>query len=95
MSPFIPHFANECLEEINQGKIKWPEIIKGELIDEDINFVIQINGKKRGLLKVKNNINERDLLIAIKENKETQKLLIEQTIQKTIFVSNRLINIII
>ena len=95
MSPFIPHFANECLEEIDQGKIKWPTIIMEELIDENINFVIQINGKKRGILKVKNNISEKNLLKAIKENKETEKLLLEQKILKTIFVSNRLINIII
>ena len=95
MIPFIPHFANECLEEINQGEIKWPTVSKGELIEENINFVIQINGKKRGLLNVKNNINEKDLIKVIKENEHTQKLLIKQKIQKTIFVSNRLINIII
>ena len=95
MSPFIPHFANECLEEIDQGEVKWPKVVQQELIEENINFVIQINGKKRGLLNVKNNINEKDLLKEIRENKETHKLLIEQKIQRTIFVSNRLINIII
>jgi len=95
MSPLIPHFTNECLAAINLNEIKWPTIIKEELEEENINFVIQINGKKKAVLKVKNNIIEKDLLKEIKENKETEKLLKDQKIQKTIFVSNRLINIII
>ena len=95
MCPFIPHFTSQCLEEINQSEIEWPVIIKEELVEENINFVIQINGKKKALLNVKNNIDEESLLKKIKENKETEKLLKEQKILKTIFVSNRLINIII
>jgi len=95
MIPFIPHFANECLTKINKNRIQWPVVLKSELIEESINFVIQINGKKRALLKVKNNINEEDLLKEIHENKGTEELIKKQKIVKTIFVSNRLINIII
>ena len=95
MSPFIPHFANECLERINHNEIKWPSIIKTALVEENINFVIQINGKKKALLNVKNNIDEKTLIKEINENEITKKLLEKQKIQKTIFVSNRLINIII
>jgi leucyl-tRNA synthetase len=83
------------LTAINQSEIKWPTIAKEELEEENINFVIQINGKKKAVLKVKNNIIEKDLLKEIKENKETEKLLENQKIKKTIFISNRLINIII
>lgn len=95
MMPFIPHFANECLEDINQDKVKWPIVMAEELEEENINFVIQINGKKKALLKVKNNIDEKTLLKQIEENKDTEKLLKDQKVKKTIFVSNRLINIII
>jgi leucyl-tRNA synthetase len=95
MIPFIPHFANECLTKINKNPIQWPVVLKSELIEESINFVIQINGKKRALLKVKNNISEEDLLKEIQENKGTEELIKKQKIVKTIFVSNRLINIII
>ena len=95
MIPFIPHFANECLTKINKNRIQWPVFLKSELINESINFVIQINGKKRALLKVKNNISEEDLLKEIQENKGTEELIKKQKIVKTIFVSNRLINIII
>ena len=95
MNPLIPHFTNECLANINQIDVKWPTIVAREIEDENINFVIQINGKKKAVLKVKNNIVEEDLLKEIKKNSETEKLIKGQIVQKTIFVSNRLINIII
>ena len=50
MNPFIPHFSSECLSIISQKEIGWPSVSKNDLIEEDINFVIQINGKKRGLI---------------------------------------------
>ena len=53
MNPFIPHFSNECLNTINENQINWPKISKEDLIEEDINFVVQINGKKRAILKSK------------------------------------------
>ncbi len=95
MSPFIPHFTSECLSNIDEKKIKWPTVTKEQVIEENINFVVQINGKKRALLRVKRDLSEKDILKEIQLNKETQKLIIDQKIQKTIFVSNRLINIIL
>jgi len=32
------------------------------LIEDDVNFVIQINGKKKALLKVKRDIDEKTIL---------------------------------
>ena len=95
MNPFIPHLSNECLSTIKKEGMKWPMVEKKDLFEENVNFVVQINGKKRGLLNVKRDTVERDILKEIQENKNTNKLLIDQKIKKTIFVPNRLINIII
>jgi len=95
MNPFIPHLSNECLNTINENQIKWPEISKEDLIEENINFVVQINGKKRAILKVKRDVVEKEILEIIKVNLEIEKFLKDQTIKKTIFVPNRLINIIL
>ena len=95
MNPFIPHFSNECLNTINENQINWPKISKEDLIEEDINFVVQINGKKRAILKVKRDVVEKEILEIIKVNLEIEKFLKDQTIKKSIFVPNRLINIIL
>ncbi|MDA7837180.1 leucine--tRNA ligase [Candidatus Pelagibacter sp.] len=95
MNPFIPHFSSECLNTINEKQIKWPKISKEDLIEEDINFVVQINGKKRAILKVKRDTVEKEILEIIMQNLEIEKFLKDQKIKKSIFVPNRLINIIL
>ena len=95
MNPFIPHFSNECLSTINQHEIDWPIVSKEDLIEDDINFVVQINGKKRLILKVKRDLVEKEILEIIKINPAIEKLLKNKTIKKSIFVPNRLINIIL
>jgi len=95
MNPFIPHFSNECLNTINENQIKWPKITEEDLIEEDINFVVQINGKKRAILNIKRDVIEKEILEIIKLNLELKKFLKNQRIKKTIFVPNRLINIIL
>ena len=95
MNPFIPHFTSECLKSINQNEINWPTISKEDLIEEEINFVVQINGKKRAILKVKRDITEKEILKIIEPNQEIEKFFKGQKFKKIIFVQNRLINIII
>jgi leucyl-tRNA synthetase len=95
LNPFIPHFSNECLNTINEHKINWPRVSKEDLIEDEINFVVQINGKKRAILKVKRDMLEKEILETIKLNQEMKKFINQQEIKKSIFVPNRLINIII
>ena len=96
MIPVIPHFSNECLELLeDEREIKWPKIDEKFLIEENINFVVQINGKKRGLIKVNRDISEDDIIKLVKENNEINKYIKNQELKKKIFVPNKLINIII
>ena len=95
MSPFIPHFSNECLSTISKENTEWPKVLEKDLVEDSINFVVQINGKKRALLNVKRDEIEKNILKEIQENEVTKKFLQNEKIKKTIFVSNRLINIII
>jgi len=94
--PVIPHFSNECIELLKSKSIvEWPEINKQLLIEENINFVIQINGKKRGLIKANRDISEEDIISLIKKNSEINKYIKNQEFKKKVFVPNKLINIII
>ena len=95
-SPVIPHFASECLNEINSGKnVSWPIFERSLIEDENVNFVIQINGKKRLILNAKKGISETDLLKLLKDNGKINKFLNDKEIKKTIFVKDRLINFLI
>ena len=54
-TPIIPHFTNECLNDLDpKFNMKWPDFDKFSIKEDNINYVIQINGKKRSILKEKN-----------------------------------------
>ena len=96
MSPVMPHFANECLEILkSENKNKWPLFDEKFIEDENINVVIQINGKKRGVLNLKKDTEEKELLSLIKKDEKLNKYLENKEIKKQIFVKNKIMNLII
>ena len=58
-------------------------------------MVIQINGKKRDLMNFNKEINEKDLLFEIKKNEKVNKYLKDNEIKKSIYIKNKLINLIV
>jgi len=96
MIPITPHLASECLSEIQTDKnYSWPEVNNNYITNKKQNIVVQINGKKRCLILTENSIEEADLIKKIKKTKELQKFLEGKNIIKTIFIKNKLINLII
>ena len=96
MIPVIPHLANECLEKLNYNKdINWPDVEQKYLKTETINIVIQINGKKRAIISVENDIQENEIISQIKNKQLIDKYVKNGKIVKTIYVKNRLINYIV
>ncbi len=96
ISPVVPHLASECLTELNfNSKQEWPEIEKRYLQEDKINYVIQINGKKRAILNTIKDITEEKLLSEIKERSDINKIILNKKIKKSFFVKNKLINILL
>ena len=96
MSPMIPHFTSECLEELGEKKqIFWPKFDKKYLEKKELNIVLQINGKKRGIIVCKINTGEKQLINKIKTNSLYEKYFDKKKIIRSIYVKERLINFII
>tara|TARA_B100000683_G_scaffold158148_1_gene152634 strand:+ start:255 stop:548 length:294 start_codon:yes stop_codon:yes gene_type:complete len=97
MNPVIPHFSNECLKLIdkNLGPIEWPKINKKLIEEQIINYVIQVNGKKRGLIQAEKDILEENLINLVEKRDDIKKYFVDKTIKKRIFIPNKLLNIIV
>ena len=93
--PIIPHFSSECLKSLNSTDIKWPSYDVSFLKEEKINLVVQINGKKRALLKLMPNIKEDELFEIIGNDETIKKYLDNKTIKRKIFIKDKLFNIIV
>ena len=95
-SPIIPHLASECLMDIDSDqKLNWPSVDKEYLKSENIDYVIQINGRKRTIINAQVNLNEEKILNIAKKDIVLDKYLNNKSIKKVIFIKNRLLNILI
>ncbi len=96
MSPIIPHFASECLDDLGEKSEKsWPKINEEYLIKETVNIVLQINGRKKSIIISKKNVDKDTLTNEIKTNNQYNKYLENKKIKRIIYVKDRLINLII
>ena len=96
MMPVVPHLANECLKSLDLNKnISWPEINEKYIVEDKIKIVIQVNGKKRNIVTVDKDIEEKDIKDLIIKQKLIEKYTNNKEINKTIYIKNRLINYII
>ena len=95
MIPIIPHFASESLKLLNVTSLNWPDYDEKLLIEEIISFVIQINGKTRGIIETHRDVTDDVLIEKIMQTKNLSKYLENKEIKKKIFIPNKLINLII
>jgi leucyl-tRNA synthetase len=95
INPVIPHFSNECMEMIGvKEKILWPKVDEKFLFEDNVKFIIQLNGKTRKIIVSKKDTTEKSLLEKIKEDNKLNEYLNNKDIIKKIFIPNKLINII-
>jgi leucyl-tRNA synthetase len=94
--PFIPHLANECLENLKENNINnWPVVKEGIISDLEINLVIQINGKTRDVIKLKKGTDKDKIKKIIMIESKVKKYLDNKEIIKIIFVQDKIINYIV
>jgi leucyl-tRNA synthetase len=96
MNPIIPHLSNECLKIIeNTDKITWPGYDEKQIKEDSSLIVIQINGKKRGLITTDTSSSETEIMKLVYKDQKVAKYLVNNKIKKQIYIKNKLINIII
>jgi len=93
LMPLIPHLAHECCEKINKP-FYWPKYETKMLKDESCNIVIQVDGKKRGILEVALNLEENTVIKKVKEIDNVKKFIKDAVIVKNIYIKNKLVNFI-
>ena len=96
MYPILPHLISECIKDVQKtDAVSWPVIQKEYLEEKYVNIVIQINGKKKSLIKVEKDLGEIDLLENVKKDKKISNFLEKKSVFKHIIVKNKLVNLIV
>ena len=98
LAPFVPHIAAELWSKFFTGDVhkqSWPTFDADAIIEDEIEIVIQINGKVRDRVKVPVNLTRADLEKLAPTLPKVQTLTAGKRVVKTIAVPGKLINIVV
>ncbi len=99
LSVFAPHIAEELWQILGHDSSiqlsNWPTIDRKLLIDKEVTLIVQVNGKLRGTLVIKPDLDQAQVENLVKQEQHFKPYLENQLIKKTVFVVNKLINFVV
>tara|TARA_B000000532_G_C18876905_1_gene411127 strand:+ start:798 stop:3365 length:2568 start_codon:yes stop_codon:yes gene_type:complete len=99
IEPMVPHLAEECWALTNNKKSiiyePWPLVNSSFLEKNEVTVVIQINGKRRAAISLEKDASEETVFNKIKSIKNINDALIDKNILKSIYVPNKILNIVL
>lgn len=105
LNPFAPHISEEInrvivstfpsiIPDAQLAKTTWPEFNEDYLVDDEVEIVVQVNGKLRDKMLVAKEASNEELEATAKGLEKIQPFIDGVTVRKVIIVPGKLINIV-
>jgi leucyl-tRNA synthetase len=99
LAPFAPHIAEELWQELGKEgsvhKAAWPEYDAAALALDEVEVVLQVNGKVRGRITVPATMSQDEVQDTVMSMERAIKLVEGKTVVKVISVPGKLVNIVV
>ena len=97
LNPFAPHVTEEINEALGEGMLacgEWPTYDEAKCVDNEIEIVVQINGKIRAKMTVAADIEAADAIALAKADEKIASEIAGKNIVKELYVKGKLVNIV-
>ena len=99
LAPITPHICHHLWRELGFGKDVmtegWPTPSPTALEQDEIEYVIQLNGRKKGSLRAPKSLDAPALERFVRDSDLVKKAVADQAIRKIIVVPGRLVNVVL
>ena len=100
LNPFAPHIAEQLQEILAPGSPMlyhqaWPEFDAEALIENEIELVVQVNGKLRDRIAVAPDANEETVLAVALASPKIKEYTDGKSMRKVVYVQGRLLNLVV
>jgi leucyl-tRNA synthetase len=99
LSPIAPHITHKLWRELGYGEdilhAPWPEPDAAALEQDEIELVVQVNGKLRGNIRVAKNAGKDAIEAAALASETVQKFVAGRSVRKVVVVPGRLVNVVV
>ena len=102
LSPIAPHIAHALWIELEMGGNEgadilgapWPEPLEEALVQDELELMLQVNGKLRGSIRVKVGADKTAIETAALASPDAQRFMEGKPAKKVVVVPGRLVNIV-
>ena len=99
LSPIAPHITHHLWRELKFGedimKAPWPEPAADALEQDEVELVVQVNGKLRGSIRVPKAADRAAIEELARANPNVQRFVAGQNVKKVVVVPGRLVNLVV
>jgi leucyl-tRNA synthetase len=99
LAPITPHVAHHLWREVGFGddilQAPWPEPDPAALERDEVELVVQVNGKLRGSIRVPRAAARNEIETLALANANVQKFVAGQNVKKVVVVPGRLVNLVV
>ena len=99
LSPITPHLAHHLWRALRFGEdimqARWPEPDPGALEQDEVELVVQVNGKLRGSIRVPREADRGAIEGLALANPNVQRFVAGQNVKKVVVVPGRLVNLVV
>ncbi|MCI1892559.1 MAG: leucine--tRNA ligase [Schleiferilactobacillus harbinensis] len=99
LAPIAPHMAEELWQRLGHDQsvqlAPWPSYDASQLTEDDVEVIVQVNGKMRGKLNVARDTTQDELQKLAEADEHVQKFIGTGTVRKVIVVPNKIVNIVV
>jgi len=104
LNPFAPHLASELWEKLgakfsdargDATEQSWPSYDGRLLIEDEVEIVVQVNGKVRDRMRVSIHVTEAELKAAALASPRIKALIAGKTVRNLIVIPQKLVNVVV
>ncbi|MHC5067940.1 MAG: leucine--tRNA ligase [Planctomycetota bacterium] len=99
LAPMVPHIAAELWQHLGHDDsleaAGWPSYDEAELVEDEVEYPVQINGKVRGKVSLPNGLTKPELEALVADSAVIAALIDGKTLRKAIVVPGRIVNLVV
>lgn len=99
IAPLMPHLAEELWSQFNELETityqPWPTYDEKALVEDEVEMIVQVNGKVRAKIKMAKDADNKDVEDAALANEHVHSFVDGKDVKKVIVIPNRIVNIVV
>ena len=99
LSPIAPHIAEELWQLLGNNDTiaysQWPTYDESKLVEDEVELVVQVNGKVRDHIKVARDADKETVESLVRNSDRFAEVVGDKEVKKIIVVPNRIVNIVV